>query len=431
MLHEKDKVIVGVSGGADSICLLFMLTELQKELEFSIVAVHVHHGLRAESADADEEFVKRICKEQGIELVVFHEDVKTYARTHGLSEEEAGRDVRRAAFLQVKEEKQGTKIALAHHKNDNVETLLWNLCRGCGYKGIGGIAPVNGEWIRPLLCLQRAEIELYLEKMGISYCVDETNFENIYTRNRIRNEVIPYLENHINSQSVDHMAQMMEQMHLLGEYIDQEVEKYKTLCVIEDDEKRILQKEKFYQVPSALRRAVIHELLGDTLGQKKNIESAHIHMIEELLDKQVGRRCDLPYGVRAVRVYEGITFSKEVEKQKETGILKPRMRVFERSPQMVTFPENPYTKWFDYDIIKCTVEIRHRQSGDYITIDRNGKTQKLKQFFINEKIPQNIRDEICLVADGSEIMWIVGYRQNQAYQISDTTTTILEISFEE
>lgn len=185
MLDEKDKVIVGVSGGADSICLLFMLIELKKEMGLSVEAVHVHHGLRKETADADAAYVKKVCKELGIELRLFYEDVKSFALHNKMSEEEAGRYVRRRIFKEVLKEAGGTKIALAHHQNDNAETLLWNLCRGCSLKGMGGIAPVDGVFIRPLLCLKREEIESYLVNRGISYCTDETNLEDGHTRNRI------------------------------------------------------------------------------------------------------------------------------------------------------------------------------------------------------------------------------------------------------
>ncbi|MGN1266711.1 MAG: tRNA lysidine(34) synthetase TilS, partial [Dorea sp.] len=239
MLKNGDKVIVGVSGGADSICLLFMLLALQEEINFEILAAHVHHGLRKESADADERYVRKICEKQEVELRVFHEDVKTYAKKYGLTEEEAGRNIRREVLGRLCEEERGTRIALAHHRNDNVETLLWNLARGTGIRGAGGIRPVNGVWIRPLLCVERTEIELYLEKWRISYCTDETNLEDAYTRNRLRNHVIPYFEEHINRRTVEHMAEAVEQFRLLGEYVEAEAEKYRCMCV-KENEGRIL-----------------------------------------------------------------------------------------------------------------------------------------------------------------------------------------------
>ena len=435
MLCEQDRVIAGVSGGADSICLLFMLLDLQEEIGFSLTAVHVHHGIRGESADEDEKYVEEVCEEQGIEFISFHVNVKEYAKMTGETEEEAGRNVRRNIFQKVFREQNGTKIALAHHKNDNVETFLWNLCRGTGLKGLGGILPVAGEYIRPLLCLKRDEIEMYLQEKAISYCIDETNLQNDYTRNRIRNQVIPYMEESLNVQTVNHMAETIENIRLINEYIEQEVEKYVRSCVFEKDHKYLINKKEFECIPEVFRKNVIHETLAKAAGKKKDIESCHILSVQDLFSKQVGRSIDLPYGMLARRVYEGVELSGKNEVMKCEEVLQAnapdmKIRVFDRTPDMVTFPEKTYTKWFDYDIIKRTVKIRHRESGDYIVIDKQGRTQKLKQYFINEKIPQNMRDKVWLVADGQEIMWIVGYRQSNGYQVTEKTEKIMEISFD-
>ena len=433
MLDEKDKVIVGVSGGADSICLLFMLIELKKEIDLSLVAVHVHHGLREEAADKDAGYVKKVCEEQGIEFRLYHEDVKAFALRHKMTEEEAGRHVRRRAFEEVLRESGGTKIALAHHQNDNAETLLWNLCRGCSLKGMGGIAPADGAFIRPLLCLKREEIESYLANRGISYCTDETNLEDGHTRNRIRNHVIPYLEEQVNEKAVSHMSETMEQMRQLWGYVESETARYAARCIrmSADQTRRVLLKEEFMLVPEALRSYVLHEFICQAAGRRKDIQAVHTKILSELLFNQVGRRAKLPYGMVAVRCYEGIELRGDSDGQSKDQIPEGhmKMRTLQRTSGKVIFPENPYTKWFDYDIIKNTVKIRHREPGDYITIDKHGKTQKLKQYFINEKIPQEERDNIWLVADGKHIMWIVGYRQNQKYQITDNTRRILEIEF--
>lgn len=433
MLEKEDKVVTGVSGGADSICLLFMLIELQKELGFSIVAVHVHHGLREGTADADAAYVQKVCREQGIDLRIFREDVKKYAKENKLTLEEAGRNIRRMRFGQVLEESGGTKIALAHHQNDNAETLIWNLCRGCGLKGMGGIAPVDGVYVRPLLCLKRKEIESYLAERGISYCTDETNLEDDYTRNRIRSHVIPYLEEQINQQTVEHMADTMEQMRKLGEFVEQETRRHARQCIrYVHGNQAILNAEAYGKAPEALQAYMIHEMLCQIAGRRKDIESVHVRAVMELIEKQVGRRVDLPYHMQARRCYEGIVLSKttDVDTIEDISAEEPAtFRIFERQSDIVIFPKKTYTKWFDYDIIKNTVKIRHRAPGDYITIDKNGGTQKLKQYFVNEKIPREERDQVWLVADGSEIMWIVGYRQNQRYQVTEHTRRIMEIHF--
>lgn len=431
MLRPSDIVIAGVSGGADSICLLFMLLEMQKEIGFSLIAVHVHHGIRGESADRDAWYVEEICRSQKVELKIFHEDVKAFAKENKMTEEEAGREVRRAAFKKVLKQYKGTKIALAHHENDNVETLLLNLCRGTGLNGITGIAPADGVWIHPLLCLKRKEVESYLEERGISYCTDETNFENNYARNKIRNHVIPYLEREINTSSCEHMAETVRQMQMLREYVNAETNRYMKLCVKPDEVNNLcLLKEPYMQLPPAMKPYIIHTLLCRAAERSKDIESVHVRLMDELMGKQVGRKLTLPYDMSAQRCYEGILLKKEAdEKAHMEDVQKAHMttRIIERTPEMTTFPETPYTKWFDCDIIKNTVKIRHRMAGDYLSIDRHGRTQKLKQYFINEKIPQKKRDRIWLVADGHHIMWVVGYRQNQMYQVTEKTKRILEI----
>ena len=161
---------------------------------------------------------------------------------------------------------------------------------------------------------------------------------------------------------------------------------------------------------------------------RKDIEKVHVQMVEELFDRQTGRQVILPYEMTAQRCYEGVRIfrgvSKDVKKEHKTQI-----RVFERTPETSAFPKKAYTKWFDYDIIENTVKIRHKQPGDYITIGKNGGTQSLKKYFTNAKVPREEREKIWLAADGSHILWIIGYRQNQAYQVTDKTRRILEIKF--
>lgn len=431
MLQKEDSVIAGISGGADSVCLLFMLLKLQKELGFALMAVHVNHGIRGAEAERDEAYVKRLCRQWNVRLKVYRENVPAYAKEHGMTEEEAGRDIRRTCFCKVLKEWGGTKIALAHHENDNVETLLWNLCRGTGIRGLGGIAPVNDVWIRPLLCVKRREIESYLKKRGISYCTDTTNADRRYMRNRIRMDVIPYLEDCVNTESVSHMGKTMERMYELEQYILEEVGQYKESCTGWKNGRRIIRQTEYTKIPKALRDNVLHEILCETAGRRKDIEEVHVQMLWDLFTKQVGKRIDLPYGVTAIRTYEGVRFEKNIPEASYAGDENElfSIRVFDREPGNVTFPEKIYTKWFDYDIIKNTVKIRHRIAGDSIVINRYGGRKKLKQYFTDQKVPQEDRDKIWIAADGDEVLWIVGYRQSQKYQITEKTTKILEIQY--
>lgn len=278
-----------------------------------------------------------------------------------------------------------------------------------------------------------------MEKRGISYCTDETNKEDIYTRNRIRSHVIPYLEHAVNRQTVEHMAKAMEQFRAAEEYLEAETEKHLENCFQEG----CLHKSIYECVPEALKSRVVYQVLCRMAGKSRDIEVVHVEMVQELMEKQVGRRVLLPYQLEAIRCYEGIRVEKwgkkiqgkeaqlDVYEEMPESLMAKRvsMRVFERTPDMTRFPEKEYTKWFDYDIIKNTVKIRHRKPGDSLAVNRMGGRQKLKQYFINEKIPKEERDRVWLVADGSKIMWVVGYRQSQDYQITEHTKNILEITF--
>lgn len=448
MLEKKDKVIAGISGGADSICLLFVLLELKKKIGFEIVGVHVNHGLRGMDALRDEKYVEEICRQQGVPLETFHKNVELIAGNRKQSMEEAGRDVRREAFFQVMKKYGGTKIALAHHQNDNAETFLLNITRGTGLQGIGGMKPVNGPMIRPLLCVERHEIEGFLKERDIEYCTDETNFEDEYARNRVRNHVIPYMEQNLNEKTVQHISQLMELMRETAKYMDAETKRYYNEAVEETDNGvYLIREEAFTQMPEVIRPMVLKKVLVQAAGRAKDIEAVHMKILETLMGNQSGKSADLPYQLRAKRCYEGVCIEpvltqnrKENERLTDVNVsfdgeegsifaceMQIEWRVFNNTPDCKIPCEKVYTKWFDYDIIKNGLTIRTRKSGDYITIDKKGNKQKLKAYFINEKIPANKRDDVLLAAQGSHVLWIIGFRMGADCQISGHTNRVLEI----
>lgn len=447
MLQKEDCVIVGVSGGADSVCLLFVLLELKKEIGFDIVAVHVNHGLRGKDSDEDEAFVKKLCAENGIMCECYFENVELIAKKRKQCTEEAGREIRRAFFQEAFQKHGGTKIALAHHKNDSAETFLFHLARGTGLRGLGGIAPVKDNVIRPLLCLERKEIEAYLQSKGIAYCTDQSNKSDMYTRNRIRNYVIPYMEEQVNEKMISHMGDTMEQIRQIEAYLEKQVEGYWQECVCKCHAGYVILEQRYREVPEALKSLLIRKVLATACGREKDLEAIHFGQVQELFEKQTGRKVDLPYGLEAKRSYEGVEiYLKEDEKlsshqifgcvQGEEGEAfwngrRIKYRLLDRTEQIQDSFENSSMKWFDYDIIESNICFRTREQGDYITIHTDGRTQKLKSYFINEKIPQRERDKLLLVADGNHILWIVGHRTNPLYQINENTKRILEIQIDE
>lgn len=433
MIEQHDRVIVGVSGGADSVCLLFVLKELQKRIKFSVVVVHVNHCLRGAEAMHDEQYVKNLCQQLDIPCETYSYDVELIAKKRKQSTEEAGRILRQEAFQDAKRTLHGTKIATAHHMNDNAETLLMNLARGTGLKGLGGIQPVRGVVIRPLLCLERGEIESYLQEQGISYCTDSTNAGNDYTRNRIRNQILPLIEEHINAQAILHMNDTMVQMRELQAYIENQLQALSKQCVKEEEDGQIIFLDAYRNMPPVFQSRMIHKCLVEVTGVEQDLTQRHIRQIQELMSKQVGKSVDLPHCIRAKRIYVGVKIQKQ-KGMKERLLDRDGMpRVTYRILDDIThqlIPEKTYTKWFDYDIIKNDLEVRTRKPGDYITIDSNGNTQKLKSYFINKKIPSELRDQIYLIADGNHILWIIGYRMSSYYQVSEKTQRVLEIQID-
>lgn len=432
MLEKGDIVIAGVSGGADSICLLFVLRKLQEEIPFALRVVHVNHGLRGAQAKRDEEYVAEICRQEDIPCKVFYENVELIAKKRRQSIEEAGREVRRNCFEQAAAEWGAGKIALAHHMEDNAETLLMHLVRGSALKGLGGIYPVTGKYIRPLLGTARQEIEQYLEQRSITFCQDDTNEETVYIRNKIRHKVLPVLQNEINGKSVLHMNQAMDELREVQAYMDTQVEILYQRAVQVEDGTFFVKETAIRNEPAVLKRMLLHRVLTQAANARKDIGRVHVENCISLFDRWVGKEVILPYGLSARKDYEGIRIAGKVEKESaEAKMSAEKMtisfRIIENVSESLVIPQKTYTKWFDYDIIKNTVEIRTRQPGDYLVIDEKGNRQKLKSYFINEKIPKEKRDSILLAADGSHILWVIGYRMSSAAKIQRNTKRILEI----
>ncbi|MGC4018721.1 MAG: tRNA lysidine(34) synthetase TilS [Muricomes sp.] len=358
--------------------------------------------------------------------------------------------VRRESFEKTFEKYQGTKIAVAHHQNDNAETLLMNLARGTGLKGLGGIRPVNKNIIRPLLCLNRSEIEKYLQEKGCTYCEDETNEEDAYTRNRLRHFVIPVLEEQVNCQAVRHMNETMEHIRQVWDYMEMQTERAYQSCVSEAPGGNMIIKEaEFHRQPEVLQGLLVRTCLARAAGSERNITMTHVEAVAELFCRQPGRSLNLPYSLKAVRNYEGVVL-KKAEKPREEGFcprelkipgitvipelnLKICCNILEKPGDFSVkhVPQKAYTKWFDYDIIEGSLIVRTRHSKDSIVIDRAGRSQKIKSYFINEKIPAEIRGGLPLITDGSKVVWILGHRMSSAYQVTGQTSRILEIKVTE
>lgn len=453
MISEGDVVAAGVSGGADSVCLLFVLFDLREKLGFSLKVCHVNHGLRGAEADADEMYVRRLCRELDIPCRVFYKNVELIAKKWKQSHEEAGRTARQEAFETMCTEEGCTKIATAHHREDNAETVLLNMARGTGLKGLCGIRPNYGKIIRPLLVLTRGRIEEYLNKRGICWCEDMTNAEDDYTRNRIRHHILPLLETQVNKGAARHIDELTRQAQEVWELLDHETKRAWQTCVTESVQesaggvKLILHETALTTEMPAVRKELVKRCLSYVMKSTKNIGTVHILSVLGLFERQSGRCVDLPGGIRAQRVYEGVMLGgKEKETTQEEIVLQvPGITEIPDTDTVITcrflmggtvsqareLPQKGYTKWIDYDIMKCRLSVRTRRSGDTLAVAGAGGRQKLKEYFINEKIPRDERDKMLLIADGDRIVWIPGKRLSEDFKIGSNTKRILEIKITE
>ena len=445
MIEPKDTIVLGISGGADSVCLLKILARWKEAWGISLRAVHVHHQLRGEEADADERFVRELCENEGIPCRVFHEDVQGMAQREKIGLEEAGRIARYRCFATVCEDVGGGKIALAHHQDDLAETMLHHLVRGTGMAGLCSLKPVSGNRIRPLLCLEKEEILVYLEAAGQPWRTDSSNLEDDYTRNRIRHHVLEELKTEVNPRAVRHMAQLSEELEETRAVLAQ-VAAEKRRQYVRKSEKGMLFAEELKKEPDLIGRQIVHDLLKEISGKQKDFTRIHIEAVQELWNRKVGARRDLPYGMQAIRTYDGIYLERKAEKcetrdsEKNAGIQinvhsegtesfqigELTLTVSRIARDFGEIPEKKYTKWFDYDRIKQTLVIRHRQPGDRICLFDGGGSKKLKDYLIDRKIPAQKRDQLWLLADGSDILWIIGDRISAAYKVTAESQRILQ-----
>ncbi len=440
LIEPGDVLVAGISGGADSVCLHYILLELQKYLDFRFVAVHVNHNLRGEEADSDQEFVERLCQNTQIPVSVVHKNVKEIAEQKKISLEEAGRMARYEAFSDVAASVCGNKIVLAHHQDDLAETMIHHLVRGTGIGGLCSLKPISGNRIRPLLCLTRAEIEAYLQKRESEWKTDSTNLDDDYTRNKIRHHVISYLSNEINPRAVSHMAETAKELQEIENLLENFVENI-SIKKVKKSENQSFFREDFQMESAYIQRRIFLEEMKRLAGARRDFSRTHVEDVIDLWEKQVGKKISLPYELEAVREYEGLSIRKickEISHQKkgkseivhlqipgETNVENCRILSDIINGKMERIVEKTYTKWFDYDKITNSLEFRHRQTGDIIRIHPSGGHKKLKDYFIDRKIPSDKRDDLWLVADGHEIVWIVGDRISEKYKVSDMTSKIL------
>lgn len=346
MIKAHDLVITGVSGGADSVCLLHLLWRMRRERGFRLLVVHVDHGVRAESGE-DAAHVEALCRKLDVPFYLRKVDMNGYALRKGLSSEEAGRELRYQAFAEVleaqKREHESCRIAVAHNSNDRAETMLFHLFRGSGIKGFSSIQPVREAVIRPILCLERTEIEQYLQKNRLSYCRDRTNEEDTYTRNRIRHHILSYAQKEICTGAVAHMGELAETLTETERYLAEQTRRVYEECVEEirsrkavafcgrsgteaadssgnvrtgsaEDAQAVglrIKSGVLSQVDPVLSKRVLLMCMERLTPHRKDITRQHIAELEKLMDRDGSKELSLPYGIRAYKEYDRLYLIRE------------------------------------------------------------------------------------------------------------------------
>lgn len=293
LIKSGDKLVLGVSGGPDSVCMLMVLDKLSKELNFSIVVAHINHGIR-ENAKLDEKYVKGLCEKLKIKVHILHADVKKESRIQKRGLEEMGRIIRYNFFEKVLVEENANKIAIAHNSNDNVETIIMNILRGAGTSGLKGIEPKNNIYIRPLIEIKREDIEEYTKSFNPRH--DESNDENEFTRNKIRNIVIPYIKKEFNSNILETITRLSEISKEETKYLENKtLEIYEKICIEEvynDSDKPtiILDLKKFNMEDIVIQKRLILYSITKIFGSTKGIEKVHIDDIIKLCNNNIGNK---------------------------------------------------------------------------------------------------------------------------------------------
>jgi tRNA(Ile)-lysidine synthase len=455
LFSKGDHIVLGISGGPDSVCLLHALYCLKDRWELTLHAVHVNHGIRGKEADSDQSFTENYCRKLNVPCTVFHFDVPAMAREEGISEEEMGRLLRYKAFHQVRESilplyESKVLIAVAQNRNDQAETILLRLIRGTGTEGLAGIEYIrDGIIIRPLLDVKRTEIEKYCRENDLSARTDLTNLMPMYARNRVRLKLLPLLGSY-NPGIIDSLCRLGSIASEDREYFNIQVEKalgYLEKPLGGDNLKaasgnRYLDRKGFRLLHPSLSKRLIARVFKD-MGLLQDISFVHLEKGDAMVrEGRSGAGLDFPRGYRLAVTMGEVEFSFEAQKEKgqkfdfcypvnSPGLIELpelnaalRVKIIKANTEegellrRKTFPRDPFHVYIEYDkdVFSC-LELRTRSTGDYLTPLGMKGTKKLQDFFVDEKIPFGDRDKIPLLCFGREVLWVVGYRINDRFKI--------------
>ena len=459
MVSPGDRVLVGVSGGPDSMALLHLLSRLASELKIGLGAAHLDHCLRAEAGIRDAELVRRTAEQLQCPCHLGRAQVARVQRKLRLSPEEAARRVRYAFFNKIMIDEGYNKLALGHHADDNAEQMLMALLRGAGPRGLSGIAPVReGRIVRPLIAARREAIETFVRQEGLVCTCDATNSDLRFVRNRIRHRLLPLLAAEYNPRIVDQLNQTADLVRSEEDWMAaMAAARYRRCRMPRDRGPLTLSTAALAGVPVALARRLVRQALTELAGSLRRITFGHIQAVLHLT---VGRRgekeCHLPGGIRVRRVGEHLTFwieagaPRKMHGQRVTppatlgaiiaGPFPERVEIRTLGVGLHLFPCRPdrvpawervdrKRAYFDLDRLSLPLKVRQVQPGDRFTPLGAAGSQKVKKFFIDHHVPRHARARCPVLADGRRIIWLVGHRMGDEAKVTPVTSHVLGVEY--
>lgn len=444
LIEDGDKIVLGLSGGPDSVCLLHILYRLKEKLDIEVYAAHLNHQIRGIEAQKDALYITQLCENLGVTSFVKSIDVPKYCKENGLSVEEGARKLRYEMFEEIKQKTKSNKIAIGHNLNDQAETILMRIMRGTGLQGLRGIEYIrDNNIIRPILDIDRKDIEAYCEEYELNPRIDHTNLETIYTRNKIRLELIPYMKDNFNPNVIESIVRMSNSLKTDSDYIQEESEvKFKEVSNLQEDACEI-DIQKYSKLHNAIKVRVLRKGIKHILGDTNFVDQKHIEDIMQLEDnKKLDKMITLPRGIFAYRrkntilltnkeiVNETIEFcynlpSNGFIKVKELNlVLETQTMNIDRYKSMKL---DKKSKAFDFGKVKGGIVVRSRNEGDKIKLSAGSK--KIKDLFIDLKIPREERCNVPIIVDEQGILCVGDYRNSENYKIDNNTKEVLKITF--
>ena len=459
MFQPCDSVLVGVSGGPDSVALIHILLELAPKFSLKLGIAHLNHGLRLRESDSDAEFVSSLANRYNLPFYTRKVDISEYRLKHKLSLEEAARQIRYGFYKKEAERNGFNKIAVGHQANENAELVLMYLLRGSGAPGISGIPPIReGQIVRPLIKVTKTEIIDYLAINGLKYVMDQLNTDLKFLRNRIRHQLLPTLKTEYNPRIIETLNRFAEIIRLEDEWMNNAIEPvFDDVLISKDSESLTLSVPRLCRIQVAIRRRVIRKAIEAVKGDLRRITFFHIEATLKLIEKlQAYGYLDLPSGLRVRRKGAELCFAKEERDLPEIGFKfdlaeKFTFKYFVPQPNISSVSihiketgaqlkfskikvENipdihcpgQHVAFFDMDNLSFPLILRNFKPGDRFTpLGLNG-TQKLKKYFINQKVPRSDRERCPLLLNKDKIIWIVGHRIDDSSKVKSSTRNVLQ-----